>query len=144
MTSSAPRPARSARAAYYLAQAHPGRALVCDKATSGAPSYQPRSNSATRRSSPPPSHSLGERPPAELAKARIRLVIESVFSNLKGQMRLEHHLAKTLPGLAERVAQRLLALTLGILLQPARRSPPESARRLRRPRNPHQPSSEAL
>ena len=31
-------------------------------------------------------------------------------------MRLEDHLAKTLPGLAQRIAQRLLALTLGMLL----------------------------
>ncbi len=48
--------------------------------------------------------------------ASIRLAIESVFSNLKGQMRLERHLAKTPAGLAARIAQRLLALTLGILL----------------------------
>jgi Transposase DDE domain len=48
--------------------------------------------------------------------ASIRLAIESVFFNLKGQMRLEQHLAKTPAGLAVRVAQRLLALTLGILL----------------------------
>ena len=48
--------------------------------------------------------------------ASTRLVIESVFSNLKEQMRLERHLAKTPRGLAQRIAQRLLALTLGILL----------------------------
>jgi hypothetical protein len=48
--------------------------------------------------------------------ASVRLAIESVFSNLKGQMRLERHLAKTPAGLAVRIAQRLLALTLGILL----------------------------
>jgi hypothetical protein len=48
--------------------------------------------------------------------ASVRLAIESVFANLKGQMRLEHHLAKTPAGLAVRIAQRLLALTLGILL----------------------------
>ena len=48
--------------------------------------------------------------------ASVRLAIESVFSNLKGQMRLEQHLAKTPAGLAVRIAQRLLALTLGILL----------------------------
>ncbi len=52
----------------------------------------------------------------EHALASTRLVIESVFSNLKGQMRLEHHLAKTPAGLAVRIAQRILALTLGILL----------------------------
>jgi IS5 family transposase len=48
--------------------------------------------------------------------ASTRLVIESVFSNLKGQMRLEQHLAKTPAGLAVRIAQRILALTLGMLL----------------------------
>ena len=52
----------------------------------------------------------------EHALASTRLVIESVFSNLKEQMRLERHLAKTPRGLAQRIAQRLLALTLGILL----------------------------
>jgi hypothetical protein len=61
-----------------------------------------------------------ERTPANEASERrlasIRLAIESVFSNLKGQMRLERHLAKTPAGLAVRIAQRLLALTLGILL----------------------------
>lgn len=48
--------------------------------------------------------------------AATRLAIESVFSNLKRQMRLEQHLAKTPAGLAVRIAQRLLALTLAILL----------------------------
>jgi hypothetical protein len=61
-----------------------------------------------------------ERTPANEAGERrlasVRLAIESVFSNLKGQMRLERHLAKTPGGLAVRIAQRLLALTLGILL----------------------------
>jgi Transposase DDE domain len=52
----------------------------------------------------------------ERALASTRLVIESVFANLKGQMRLERHLAKTPAGLATRIAQRILALTLGILL----------------------------
>src|SRR4051794_21343729 len=52
----------------------------------------------------------------ERVLASTRLVIESVFSNLKGQMRLEQHLAKTPAGLAVRIAQRILALTLGILL----------------------------
>lgn len=52
----------------------------------------------------------------ERAIASTRLVIESVFANLKGQMRLEQHLAKTPAGLTLRIAQRLLALTLGMLL----------------------------
>jgi Transposase DDE domain len=58
-----------------------------------------------------PANDAGER-----RLASVRLAIESVFSNLKGQMRLERHLAKTPAGLATRIAQRLLALTLGILL----------------------------
>lgn len=52
----------------------------------------------------------------ERALASTRLVIESVFANLKGQMRLEQHLAKTPAGLCVRIAQRILALTVGILL----------------------------
>lgn len=52
----------------------------------------------------------------ERALASTRLVIESVFSNLKEQMRLERHLARTPAGLALRIAQRILALTIGILL----------------------------
>ena len=52
----------------------------------------------------------------ERALASLRLVIESVFANLKGQMRLEHHLARTPAGLAVRIAQRILALTIGVLL----------------------------
>jgi hypothetical protein len=52
----------------------------------------------------------------EQALASLRLVIESVFANLKGQMRLERHLAKTPAGLALRIAQRILALTIAILL----------------------------
>src|SRR5438093_6174338 len=52
----------------------------------------------------------------EHALASTRLAIESVFANLKGQMRLERHLAKTPAGLALRIAQRILALTIGMLL----------------------------
>src|SRR3990172_11528645 len=39
----------------------------------------------------------------ELGLARLRLVIESTISNLKCQMRLEQHLAKTPAGLVQRV-----------------------------------------
>jgi DDE family transposase len=52
----------------------------------------------------------------ERALASTRLVIESVFSNLKEQMRLERHLARTPAGLTVRIAQRILALTIGMLL----------------------------
>jgi hypothetical protein len=41
-----------------------------------------------------------------------------VFANLKGQMRLGEHLAKTVGGLVQRIAQRLLALTLGMFCNP--------------------------
>ncbi len=74
----------------------------------------------------PDKHRLGQRPPSEIAKARIRLVIESVFSTLKRQMRLETHLAKTLPGLVARIAQRLLALTVGIYLNALLGRPPRA------------------
>ena len=52
----------------------------------------------------------------ERALASTRLVIESVFSNLKQQMQLERHLARTPAGLAVRIGQRILALTIGIPL----------------------------
>src|SRR5262249_26972012 len=56
-----------------------------------------------------------QRPPTSAASGRSlppALVIESVFSNLKEQMRLERHLARTPARLAVRIAQRILALTL--------------------------------
>jgi IS5 family transposase len=62
----------------------------------------------------------------ERALASTRLVIESVFANLKGQMRLERHLAKTPAGLAVRIAQRILALTIGILLNTLTGRPPRA------------------
>jgi len=52
----------------------------------------------------------------ERALASTRLVIESVFSNLKEQRRVERHLTRTPAGLVVRIAQRILALTLGMLL----------------------------
>ena len=58
--------------------------------------------------------------------ARIRLVIESTIANLKCQMRLEQHLAKTSTGLVQRIAQRLLALTVGMLLNALTGRPPRS------------------
>lgn len=58
--------------------------------------------------------------------AGLRLVIESTISNLKCQMRLEHHLAKTPQGLVQRIAQRLLALTIGMLLNALTGRPPRA------------------
>jgi hypothetical protein len=74
----------------------------------------------------PERHRPGKRPAGEIAKARIRLVIESVFSNLKRQMCLEDHLAKTLPGLVQRIAQRLLALTIVLHLNILAGRPPRA------------------
>jgi hypothetical protein len=58
--------------------------------------------------------------------AGLRLVIESTFSNLKCQMRLEQHLAKTPAGLVQRIAQRLLALTVGMLVNALTGRPPRA------------------
>jgi Transposase DDE domain len=100
---------------FELAQAHAGSALFCDGGFWGA-EFERTMELIDVELVTPDKHKLGERPAAEVAKARIRLVIESVFSNLKGQMRLERHLAKTIGGLAQRIAQRLLALTLGMFI----------------------------
>jgi hypothetical protein len=62
----------------------------------------------------------------ERGLARTRLVVESTIANLKCQMRLEQHLAKTPAGLIQRIAQRLLALTLGMLLNALLGRPPRS------------------
>lgn len=100
---------------FRLAQAHPDTVLFADKGLWGA-EYERTIELIEVELVTPERHRLGERPPAEVVKASIRLVIESVFSNLKGQMRLGEHLAKTLGGLVQRVAQRLLALTLGMFI----------------------------
>ncbi len=100
---------------FSLAAAHPGSVLFADAGHRGREHHESLGLVGVRLVVPD-KHRLGERPPAELLKARIRLVIESVFATLKRQMRMEDHLAKTLPGLAQRIVQRLLALTLGIFL----------------------------
>ena len=110
---------------FALASAHPGSLLFADAGHRG------REHEASLRLVGvelivPDKHRLGERPPAEISKARIRLVIESVFATLKRQMRMEDHLAKTLPGLAQRIVQRLLALTLGMFLNTLLGRPPRA------------------
>jgi hypothetical protein len=101
--------------ALWLAAAHPGSLLFADGGFWGR-ELDASLELIEVELVTPAKHKLGERPESEIAKARIRLVVESVFSNLKMQMRLERHLAKTLPGLVQRIAQRLLALTLGVFL----------------------------
>jgi hypothetical protein len=100
---------------FRLAQLHPDTVLFADKGLWGA-EYERSIELISVALITPERHRLGERPPAEAVKAAIRLVIESVFSNLKRQMRLGEHLAKTPGGLVQRVAQRLLALTLGMFI----------------------------
>jgi len=62
----------------------------------------------------------------ERSLASLRLVVESTIANLKCQMRLEQHLAKTPAGLLQRIAQRLLALTLGIFINALTGRPPRA------------------
>src|SRR5215211_5286113 len=111
--------------AFELAQAHPDSVMFADGGFWGA-EYDRTMSLIDVALITPNKHKLGQRPPAEIAKARIRLVIESVFSNLKRQMRLEQHLAKTVDGLAQRIAQRLLALTLGMLINILTGRPPRA------------------
>lgn len=120
-----PKTGQERDAALDLAAAHPGSVLFADKGFWGR-EYQASMHLINVEIITPERHRLGQRPPAEIAKARIRLVIESVFSNLKRQMRLEDHLAKTIGGLIQRIAQRLLALTIGMFLNALTGRPPRA------------------
>jgi hypothetical protein len=111
--------------ALHLAGAHPGTLMFADKGLWGK-ELDASMNLIGVRLITPERHQLGKRPAAEIAKARIRLIIESLFSNLKRQMRLEQHLAKTIAGLVQRIAQRLLALTLGMFLNALLGRPPRA------------------
>lgn len=92
-----------------------GETVIADKGLWGR-SYNEKMECAHVRLLTPARERSAANHGREHALASARLVIESVFSNLKEQMRLARHLAKTPGGLAQRLAQRLLALTLGILL----------------------------
>jgi len=120
-----PKTGQERECAFRLATAHPGSRLFADGGFWGA-EYERTMALIDIQLITPAKHKLGQRPPSEIAKARIRLVIESVFANLKRQMRLEEHLAKTIPGLAQRIVQRLLALTLGIYLNIQNGHPPRA------------------
>lgn len=110
---------------FQLASAHPGTLLFADAGHRGREHHDSLELVGVKLLVPD-KHKLGQRPTSEVAKARIRLVIESVFSTLKRQMRIEDHLAKTLPGLAQRIIQRLLALTLGMLINTLLDRPPRA------------------
>ncbi len=120
-----PKTGQERESAWELACAQPDSYLFADGGFWGA-EYERTMSLIDVKLITPDKHKLGQRPPIEIAKARIRLVIESVFSNLKGQMRLDHHLAKTLAGLVQRIAQRLLALTLAILINTLTGRPPRA------------------
>lgn len=110
---------------FQLASAHPDTVLFADAGHRGREHHESLDLAGVQLIVPD-KHQLGQRPPAEIDKARIRLVIESVFSTLKRQMRMEDHLAKTLPGLAQRIVQRLLALTLSMLINTILGRPPRA------------------
>ena len=107
------------------AAAHAGSTLFADKGFWGK-EYRDCMELIDVKLITPERHRHGPRPASEIVKARVRLVIESVFSNLKRQMRLEAHLAKTLAGLVQRIAQRLLALTLAIHINIHAGRPPQA------------------
>ena len=120
-----PQTGQERQAVLDRAAAHSGSILFCDAGFWGA-DYRQQMELQAIELVTPERHRLGERPPAEKTKASIRLTIESVFANLKLQMRLERHLAKTPAGLAQRIAQRLLALTIGIYLNLQTGRPPRA------------------
>lgn len=93
----------------------PGETVIADKGLWGR-AYNQRMHSAEVQLLTRSRERTAANHDREHALAGRRLTIESVFANLKEQMRLERHLAKTPRGLAQRIAQRLLALTLGILV----------------------------
>jgi len=92
-----------------------GETVIADKGLWGR-AYNQRMQSGEVRLLTPARERTAANHGRERALTGLRLTIESVFSNLKEQMRLERHLAKTPRGLVQRIAQRLLALTIGILL----------------------------
>jgi hypothetical protein len=108
-----------------LTAAHPGCTLIADKG------YWGREYAATLALQDvtiltPDRTRTAANHEREKRLASIRLVIESTIANLKCQMRLEHHLAKTPAGLVQRIAQRLLALTIGMLLNTLTGRPPRA------------------
>ena len=102
-----------------------GETVIADKGLWGR-AYNEKMECAQVRLLTPSRERTIDNADRERRHAGQRLTIESVFSNLKEQMRLERHLAKTPRGLAQRIAQRPLALTLGILLNTLSGRPPRA------------------
>ena len=120
-----PKTGQERDAVLELAAAHPGSVLFADGGFWGR-EYLASMQLIDIELITPAKHKTRQRPAAEIAKARIRLVIESVFCTLKRQMALQDHQAKTLAGLVARIAQRLLALTIGIYLNTLLGRPPRA------------------
>lgn len=108
-----------------LTTAHPGCTLIADKGLWGR-EYQETLALQNVTIFTPDRVRTADNLEREKQLASLRLVIESTISNLKGQMRLEQHLAKTPAGLVQRIIQRLLALTLGMLLNALTGRPPRA------------------
>jgi hypothetical protein len=108
-----------------LTTAHPGCTLIADKGLWGRSYAETLALQHVTIVTPERSRNAGNADREKRLAGR-RLVIESTISNLKRQMRLEHHLAKTPAGLVQRIAQRLLALTLAMLLNALAGRPPRS------------------
>ena len=108
-----------------LTTAHPGCTLIADKGLWGRQYAETLALQEVTILTPDRVRSAAnlER---EKRLASLRLVIESTISNLKCQMRLEQHLAKTPAGLVQRIVQRLLALTVGMLLNALTGRPPRA------------------
>ncbi len=108
-----------------LTTAHPGCTLIADKGLWGR-QYAETLALQDVAILTPDRVRTADNLAREKRLASLRLVIESTISNLKCQMRLEHHLAKTPAGLAQTIAQRLLALTIGMLLNTLTGRPPRA------------------
>jgi hypothetical protein len=100
---------------YELACTERGTTLICDKGLWGRGFRERLALVGIELRTPARERTEANRQSERLLTST-RLQVESLFANLKGQMRLEQHLAKTLSGLCQRIAQRLLALTLGAFL----------------------------
>jgi len=89
-----------------------GQTLIADKGYRRA-SFESELNTAGITLIRPALKSEGDRPGRRYLKA-FRQIIESVNQTLKAQLDLERHGARTRPGVAARVLQRILALTTAI------------------------------
>lgn len=81
-----PKTGQERESAFTLATAHPGSLLFADGGFWGA-EYNNTMELIDVQLITPDKHKLGQRPPGEIAKARIRLIIESLFE--PGQVRSE-------------------------------------------------------